>query len=138
MTDLHTCAASGSISSSCWALTPPPIRISCGLKMCTSPARPCAISLIQSFSTASVRALPAAAASKIARPSGASRPGLLGAADQRRRGGVALIAADGTAGAGHAVQRVQAEMSQLTAKAPRTLQQTAAGEDAAADAGASA
>ena len=36
--------------------------------------RPWAISLIQPLSTASVRASPAAAASKIARPSGASSP----------------------------------------------------------------
>ena len=67
---------------------------------------------------------------------GGDQAHLLGTAHQRCRGGVPLITADGTAGACHAVQRVQAEMSQLTAKAPRTLQQTAAGDDAAAHAGA--
>ena len=51
---LRTCAASGSISSASCALTPP-IRINCGLKMCTSPASPQVISLIQRFSTASVK-----------------------------------------------------------------------------------
>ena len=39
------------------------------------------------------------------------------------------------AGAEHAIQRVSAEVSQLTAEAPRTFQQAASGEDAAADAG---
>ena len=59
-------------------------------------------------------------------PVGRVQPGLLGAADQRRCSGVALIAADGPAGAGYAVQRVQTEMPQLAAKAARTLQQTSA------------
>ena len=69
-------------------------------------------------------------------PVGRVQPSLLGVADQRRCGGVALIAADGPAGAGHAVQRVQTEMPQLAAKAACALQQTSAGQDAAADAGA--
>ena len=61
------------------------------------------------------------------------QPHPLRIAHQRGRGGVPLIAADGPAGAGHAVQRVQPEMPQLTAKAPRTLKQTAAGQDSPAD-----
>ena len=69
-------------------------------------------------------------------PVGRVQPGRLGAADQRCCGGVALIAADGPAGAGHAVQRVQPEMPQLAAKAACALQKTSAGQDAAADAGA--
>ena len=49
--------------------------------------------------------------------------------------GVPLPAARRAAGAEHAIQRVSAEVSQLTAEAPRTFQQAASGEDAAADAG---
>ena len=67
---------------------------------------------------------------------GQAKPGLLGAAHQRGGGSVALVTADGPAGAGHAVQRVEPEVSQLAAKAPGTLQQAAAGQDAAAHAGA--
>ena len=61
-------AATGSMRSFCWADTPPPIRISCGLKMCTSPARPWAISSSQASSRASTAASPASAAAKMARP----------------------------------------------------------------------
>ena len=48
--------------------------------------------------------------------------------------GVPLPATRRAAGAEHAIQRVGAEVSQLTAETPRTFQQAASGEDAAADA----
>ena len=51
-------------------------------------------------------------------------------------GGVALPAAGGPTGAGYAVQCVGAVVAQLAAQAPGTFQQSAAGQDAAAHAGA--
>ena len=57
---------------------------------------------------------------------GQVQSGAFGPTHQRRGGGVALITADGTAGADHTVQRMQAEMSQLATKTARTLQQAAA------------
>ena len=69
ITEARTFLAMGSISSSCCALTPPPMRMSCGLKICTMPARPWAISSVQSSRSARMVGSPAWADSKIARPS---------------------------------------------------------------------
>ena len=69
MTAAFTLAAMGSMSSFCWADTPPPIKISCGLKICTMPASPCAISSVHASSSASTVLSPASAAAKMARPS---------------------------------------------------------------------
>src|SRR5699024_1112970 len=57
-------------------------------------------------------------------------------ADQCRGGGIPLPAAFGTAGAGDAVPGVGAVMTHLSAQSPGAFQQAAAGQNAAADAGA--
>ena len=69
----------------------------------------------------------------------AIRPGgvfLLRSTDECGGGGVALPAARSPAGARHTVERVEPVVAQLTAQTAGTFQQTAPGQDAAADAGA--
>lgn len=72
----------------------------------------------------------------MARPSFHAGSFFLCGTHQRGGGGVAFPAALCAAGAVHTVQRVGTVVAQLTAKAPRALQQTASSQDAAAHAGA--